>query len=418
MDLKFVKQKKLYHLALTGLLILTGEESLGVIRAYADSCPVYLNPTQYEYNLTAKYKSAKKTGLNALLKNHDKTWVLTSLGEYRAYSYIAGKPDFPLFVMTLGLGDSIEQALSESQVIRSHMLRGHHILVLEGSKQGDTAIASLLDSFSSGFETNMQGFVELFNFFLKEENPRYSEIIIAGHSYGAYGASYLASALNTPITLQLYAPAVTNFNNRFNPDWLNAMLNRMSNYLDIFSKKMGYNYQVKEVSKFLLISLPYLAEDPLKLRMASELTVDAGIVHLMDHLIYLPKDSRVQIIAGENENFVFPMMHYELFESLVNEGVSTQFIEISGVNHYVPSLITSKQQEALLLIHHDKDIRKMFLKINRDGRIVSIRSKFLLKGLKEKSIKIWKEYLSKSKYSSGFSGPTFQDLIYPDEWEN
>jgi hypothetical protein len=385
-----------------------------------------MNPEKRVYNLTERSKELKPSSVDDILNDASKTWVKTRNGDYRAYKYIAGKKGKPLVVFMMGLGGSIEESIDKNLILKKHIKQGHNVVLFEGAKLGDTAILAERTGNSVDFKTNMEGYEDLFAVFEKTHTPNHSSLIIAGHSYGAYGASHLAASLEQtstlPITLQLFAPAVTNFNNRLNPNWLNTAFEGITNYLDFFGSHTGYKLQVKEVSKALKGALPELEKDPLKLKMSAELTVDAGNEHILNALKKLSTTTQVQLFLGANEGFLFPMMHFELFQSLIAQGLNVTIFNTENTDHFVTDKITDAQAKAMFnpTLKSNFVFSEDYYFVTTNGSLVKIKISELEKELKASSLKMWNEYMANQNIRYVYFGAIpIKDInsFYPKEWQ-
>lgn len=364
--------------------------------------------------------------LEEIINTTDKTWIYTRYKELRAYSYIPGKENAPLFVFLMGLGGSIEETLYKNKVIKGHIKNGHPVLILEGSKQGDSGLVANLRNFKSNFEINMHGFEDLFKVFMSKTLLEFPSLVIAGHSYGAYGASYLMSKIEpqisprTSITLQLMAPAVTNFNNRLNPEWLNKKLEDIVKYMDLFSSNSGYRLQVKQVANAMISMFPKLQKDKVKLEMASELTVDAGKEHVFNFLKDLSPRVKIQLILGAEERLMFPMMHWELYQSLIESNKPVILLRVEETDHYVPEILTEPQ--VLAILEHSAggplDISHPYFSINSKGETTPLPLTELISSLQESSRDTWDNFVKMMESSSAGTLPIVRQMRpnYPSEW--
>lgn len=388
-------------------------------------CSKFINPEKKVYNLTERTKDLKSSTVDEILNDPTKTWVKTRSKEYRAYKYIAGKKGKPLILFMMGLGGSIEESMDKNLILKRHIRQGHHVVLMEGTKLGDTAILASKTSSKSDFKKNMEGFEDLFSVLIQEQNPDFSSLIIAGHSYGAYGASHLASVLEktmtVPITLQLFAPAVTNFNNRLNPNWLNTAFEGFTNYLDFFGSNAGYKLQVKEVSKALKGALPELEKDPIKLQMSAELTVDAGTEHILEALKKLSPTTQIQLFLGSEEGFLFPMMHFELYQSLVQLGLKVIIFNTEHADHFVTDKITDDQASAMFNPNPKSSFNPLdeYYLVKSNGALVKYKITKLENELKISSLKMWNEYMANQNIRYVYFGAVpIKDInsFYPVEW--
>lgn len=390
--------------------------------------------SEKNFNLSDRAKKLESLTIEEILQDPSKTWIQTRNKEYRAYKFLPGQASKPLVIFMMGLGGSIEETLHKNQVLKDYLKQKYPVLVLEGSKLGDTAILADREQFKSNFKYNMEGYEDLFRAFLANSSTLFDSIEISGHSYGAYGASHLATMIREivasertelarfKLTLKLFAPAVTNFNNRLNPNWMNKALKGVTNYMDLWGKKAGYNLQVKEVTKALVGSIPTLAEDPLKLQMSAELTVDAGSVHILKILKKLEPETEIQIFVGSDENVLFPMMHFELFEELVEDSRLVTFFQVQGPDHFVTDELSSKQSRSVTAIKsrtQDTTAQNYYL-IEPKGQVTPGEVRTLQEQLKRSSLKLWNEFIANQEVSYIYFGPIpIRDLnsFYPSEWQ-
>lgn len=403
------------------------------------SCDSFLN-LQTKFNLTERSEFVRSKDLNSILDDDSKTWIQTRHNEYRAYKFIPGKKNKPLVVFMMGLGGSIEETLLKNQILKDYLRLQHPVLILEGSKLGDTALLNQRIDFKSDFRTNMEGYEDLFSVFLKEHDLSFSSLILSGHSYGAYGASHLSTKIKDliealrpelgplEISLQLFAPAVTNLNNRLNPNWINKLHGSLSGYFDMMKSNSGYKLKVKQVSQALLGSIPSLIDDPLKLIMSSELTVDAGQEHIFDILKNADSSIRIEIYLGSEENVLFPMMHLELFELLHERSGNVSLILVQDQDHFLTDKVSLKQTRAITKfkvpqksqLEQDQIIRtNSFYWISNTGKISIIESEELNLLLQAQSLKLWDYFIASQKFRYVYFGaiPVRElNSYFPSEW--
>lgn len=398
--------------------------SFGVAKANF-ICDLFLKKPEMSFNLTERATELKDSTAEEIIGlDSGKTWIFTRHKENRAYKYIPGRNGKPLYIFLMGLGGSIEETEEKNLVVQGYIKKGHPVLLLEGSKLGDTSILAQKTKFNTDFKQNMEGFEDLIKVFFEENSLLFSDIIIAGHSYGAYGAGHLAHKIQDlvsafsnensgfKLTLQLFAPAVTNFNNRFNPNWLNSLFGGIANYMDMVSTNSGYNLQVKEVKKSMLGSMPELETDPIKLSMSAELTVDAGDVYLLDSLKMIPKDTQVQLIIASEEGFLFPMMHLELYQDLQKLQIETLIFEIEGPDHFVTDKLSKKQVNALVNLKPNSDFesRNSYYLVSSNGRKNIGNISDLETILKQRTLNMWNHFIDTQNVRKEVQS------LYPKEW--
>lgn len=392
--------------------------------AQAQNTDTIVSPTttnQNEHNLTNNYNTNLNIDLTTFISKSKKTWIQTRHKEYRSYKYHSGSKTKPLVVFIMGLGGSIEETSDHNLIIQNYIHHNFNVLILEGSKLGETAIIGLKNEFQPTFNENMDGLEDLYNSFLKLEHPKFSELIILGHSYGAYGASHLASILNQELTVKLIAPGITNFNNRLNSGWLNMYLLSLTEIMDTYVKDLGYKYQVEQVKSALLDAAPDLKKDPLKLNNSAELTVDLGSHHIFDSLRKLHPKSKIQLITGENESFIFPMMHYELYQNLVSASLDVSWIQIDQTDHHIPNHLSQNQADTLVSADLTTNQKNEYFKIDHsNGTIRKEKISDLKIELKTKSYEIWQNFVNQKKSENIYIGliPGINmDSLYPLSWK-
>lgn len=237
----------------------------------------------------------------------------------------------PIFAFG-GLGSSLDRALNKNQILHRSKLS----IPIEYEGQGAVEVSSQAsrpdyDAINLDYLAgNAASVVKL----LQAEDVGKNSPTLQGHSFGGLMAIKVASELEQPVRLQLLASGVSTFNNRF-----------YSPYQSVLSMGLGHT-PLTRIKNFLIDErvLPYLSEDPLKLEAAARLTLgsaDDDGVKLLSKI--QRQGSEVQIFTAEKDNFVFPMLHFELAEKSSQLGLPFAHIIVEGTDHYLPETLTDSQ---------------------------------------------------------------------------
>lgn len=355
---------------------------------YADLCLDDINklikaPFNLSRVITAMDNSGDSNAARTfLVESLDGKWIKipgkkTSL-RYRIKS---GKEPYQIFIG--GLGSSIEREILKNKNLKNNS----GVIFIEMEGQGASEVMSQSYSRSEGpivFQKNIQQTANAIKDILKNEKMDLSQISFSGHSFGGLSILGIMKELGIGGKISLFATGVTNLSNRFLSTSANWHLNNLSTMANSFSwwKPIsdGDEIALRKTREFLLQVLPALEADPSKLNAATRLTVGAGTVDAVDIVKNIPH-SEIQIISGELDNFVFPMLHYELAQAAMQAGHNVQVIMVEGVGHYLTNEMTKKQIDALERLKASGKIGYFY--ITKKGNIKERSEEMTLKNYQE-----------------------------------
>lgn len=379
-------------------------------------------------NLTERLNQLKQTDDVSLFKDQSLgEWIQVADIQAHYYYYSASASasrgdheKLPLRVHFEGLAGSIDQALDENFVLQKHISLGGPVLVVEFIGQGDREVLRQYEKKMSAekvisHQKNINTMLEILQAICQRHDLSLDDVIWSGHSFGGMFMADLVHKFSSRL-LQFFSTGVTHYHNvllseqeRDYLNYLKDLQNNMNPFL-----RLGDQVALNSAKNFLLGLTPSLEADPVALKANAGLIVGSGEVNAQRAIENLEvPQQQIQIFTGEEDRFVFSMLHYDLVLAAQESGHKVSAIIVEEASHFITKTMTQEQVKQVLNLSQRPFEYSGFYFLTIEGELISLTSDEALSRYKELSWEAWLKYGDIYRYTFAFAGVTAE---YPSAW--